>query len=39
MPSTIINEFIVALDQEIAAIKRGKGGSKSSGSVLDVYCV
>ena len=27
MPSTIIKEFIVALDQEIAAIKRGKGGS------------
>jgi len=27
MPSTIINEFIIALDQEIAAIKKGKGGS------------
>ena len=27
MPSIIIKEFIVALDQEIAAIKRGKGGS------------
>ena len=27
MSSTIIKEFIVALDQEIAAIKRGKGGS------------
>ena len=27
MHSTIIKEFIVALDQEIAAIKRGKGGS------------
>ncbi|MCX5811944.1 MAG: hypothetical protein NT178_05285 [Proteobacteria bacterium] len=27
MPSTIIKEFITALDQEIAAIKRGKGGS------------
>ena len=27
MPSTIIKEFIIALDQEIAAIKRGKGGS------------
>ncbi|HRT69988.1 MAG TPA: AAA domain-containing protein [Syntrophales bacterium] len=27
MPSTIINEFIIALDQEITAIKKGKGGS------------
>lgn len=27
MPSTIIKEFIIALDQEIVAIKRGKGGS------------
>jgi superfamily I DNA and/or RNA helicase len=27
MPSTIIKEFIIALDQEIAAIKKGKGGS------------
>jgi superfamily I DNA and/or RNA helicase len=27
MPSTIINEFIIALDQEIIAIKKGKGGS------------
>lgn len=27
MPSTIITEFIIALDQEIDAIKRGKGGS------------
>ena len=27
MPSTIIKEFILALEQEIAAIKRGKGGS------------
>ncbi|MGO9018760.1 MAG: AAA domain-containing protein [Syntrophobacteraceae bacterium] len=27
MPSAIINEFIIALDQEIAAIKKGKGGS------------
>lgn len=27
MPSTIINEFIIALEQEIAAIKKGKGGS------------
>jgi hypothetical protein len=27
MASNIIKEFIIALDQEIAAIKRGKGGS------------
>lgn len=27
MTSNIIKEFIIALDQEIAAIKRGKGGS------------
>jgi hypothetical protein len=27
MPSIVIKEFIIALDQEIAAIKRGKGGS------------
>lgn len=27
MSSAIINEFIIALDQEIAAIKKGKGGS------------
>lgn len=27
MPSTIIKEFIEALDQEIVAIKKGKGGS------------
>lgn len=27
MSSTIIKEFIIALDQEISAIKRGKGGS------------
>ncbi len=27
MPSVIINEFIIALDQEIAAIRKGKGGS------------
>jgi len=25
MPSTIIKEFIIALDQEITVIKRGKG--------------
>jgi broad-specificity NMP kinase len=27
MPSAIIKEFILALDEEIAAIKKGKGGS------------
>jgi hypothetical protein len=27
MPSSIIQEFIVALEQEIEALKRGKGGS------------
>ncbi len=27
MPSVIIDEFLHALDQEIAAVKKGKGGS------------
>ena len=27
MPSAIISEFVTALDQEITAIKKGKGGS------------
>ena len=39
LTSNIIQEFIIALDQEIAAIKRGKGGRVGMGYNHDAIYV